>query len=55
MDRQDKLKGISSKDNLQGWPCRCPGRKSTLSENQIWHGQQWPEGWEVSDMASGTA
>lgn len=44
LDRQEKLKEISSNGKLQGWLCRSPGRESTLSKNQTWQDHPWPEG-----------
>ena len=44
VDRQEKLKVIPSNGKLQGWPCRSPGRESTLSKNKTWQDHPWPEG-----------
>lgn len=46
LDRQDKLKGIPPERQIRRMALRVPRSKPMLSKNQIWHGQQWPEGWE---------
>lgn len=45
LDRQDKLKGILPERQIRRMALRIPSSKPMLSKNQIWHGQQWPEGW----------